>query len=244
MRFFYTALFLLSFRVYGQEATVPAQASGLASCVSVENRPITHFEKSAREGGLKKRILVIGQIHGDEPESGRLAQAWIERLQNIEPSNAWRIIPVLNPDGALKSTRFNINGVDLNRNFPTEDWNESALKRWQQNEKSDPRRFPGKTPGSEPEVKCAIEHINDFKPDLIVSVHTPYGLFDFDGPLHKKLDTKLLPWKRLGTFPGSLGRYMWGERKVPVLTIELRPDSFTNQKGFIEFQDLLSNLIP
>jgi hypothetical protein len=30
-----------------------------------------------------------------------------------------------------------------------------------------------------------------------------------------------LPWRALGNFPGSLGRFMWKDRQVPVLTIEL-----------------------
>ena len=191
--------FLISFFSVMMNVSLADTLPSLPSCVSAEGRVISHFEKSAKESGLKKRILVFGQIHGDEGDAGKLAQAWIDRLQNLEPSNAWRIVPVLNPDGALKETRYNINGVDLNRNFPTFDWDEHAEKRWKQNEKSDPRRYPGKTAGSEPEVKCAIAQIEDFKPDLIVSVHTPYGLFDFDGPTNKKLETKLLPWKRLGT---------------------------------------------
>jgi hypothetical protein len=211
-----------------------------------EKREIKHFEKLARETGLKKKILIFSQIHGDEPQAGELAEAWIRRLEKIEPSNSWRIIPLLNPDGLIKKSRYNINGVDLNRNFPTTDWETSAKIRWEKNEKSNLRRFPGKTGGSEPEVQCAIAHIEKFKPDLIVSIHTPYGMFDFDGPLNKKLNTQhLLPWKRLGTFPGSLGRYMWDERKIPVLTIELKESSLIrNQKGFVEFQDLLSDLIP
>jgi protein MpaA len=223
-----------------------AEIKTMESCFSVEKREIKYFEKMARETGLKKKILIFSQIHGDEPQSGELAEAWVNRLEKIEPSNSWRIIPVLNPDGLVKKTRFNSNGVDLNRNFPTTDWESSAKMRWEKNEKSNPRRFPGKTGGSEPEVQCALAHIEEFKPDLIVSIHTPYGMFDFDGPLNKKLDTAhLLPWKRLGTFPGSLGRYMWDERKIPVLTIELKENSLIkNKKGFVDFQDLLSDLIP
>jgi murein peptide amidase A len=214
-------------------------------CLSSQGSAIEHFDFIARENGQKKRILVIGQIHGDEPQSGELARLWIERLTRIKfPSNHWRIIPLANPDGTLLKTRMNANGVDLNRNFPTKDWSEFALENWKSNLKSDPRRYPGPAAGSEPEVRCLMDHIEKFGPDIIISIHTPYGLFDFDGP-NVALPTKLLPWRRLGTYPGSLGRWAWDERNIPVLTIELRPDSLLRSKeGFIRFQDLISDLIP
>lgn len=234
-------LFILLFSIpfYGF-----AQESHLEKCVSALGSKIMHFNKEARVTGLKKRILVFGQIHGDEPQAGELAHHWIKRLERLSPSNHWRIVPLLNPDGTITKTRYNHNGVDLNRNFPTKDWEGNALHHWKTAQKSDKRRYPGPQGGSEPETNCAISHIDDFKPDIIVSIHTPYGLFDFDGPA-KSIKTNLLPWKRLGTFPGSLGRYMWDERNVPVLTIELRPNSLErNLKGFIEIQDRLSDLVP
>jgi protein MpaA len=134
--------------------------------------------------------------------------------------------------------------VDLNRNFPTRDWESSALDQWKTHQKSNVRRYPGTGPGSEAETKCAIAHISDFRPDIVVSIHTPYGLFDYDGPPEKKIQTKLLPWSRLGTYPGSLGRYLWDERSIPVLTIELKPDSLQEMMlGFISFQDSISDLV-
>jgi len=217
----------------------------LNGCVSVRNIAIEHFDFIANEKGLKKRILVIAGIHGDEAQSQQLAMQWVHRLQKIKtPSNFWRVIPEINPDGRNLKTRTNANGVDLNRNFPTKDWDKVALDHWKNQQKSHPRRFPGKSAGSESETQCAITHIENFRPDLVISVHTPYGLFDFDGPHHKKISTKLLPWKRLGTFPGSLGRYLWDERNIPVLTIELGPDSLINNLSeFILFQDRFSDLI-
>lgn len=151
---------------------------------------------------------------------------------------------MVNPDGAKENTRYNSRKVDINRNFPTKDWDQKALSIWRDSQHSDPRRYPGAAPGSEVETQCVLKHIQEFNPDLVVSIHTPYGQFDFDGPSHKKLNSNLLPWKRIGTFPGSLGRYLWDERRIPVLTIELRPDSLKrNSSSFIRLQDFLSDLI-
>jgi hypothetical protein len=217
----------------------------LKECVSGKNKPIEHFDFSARENGLKKRILVFAGIHGDEPQSQQLAIHWLNRLRKINtPSNFWRVVPELNPDGRDLKTRTNANSVDLNRNFPTKDWDEVALQHWRNQQKNHPRRFPGKSGGSETETNCALAHIDNFKPDLVISIHTPYAVFDFDGPQHRKIATKLLPWKRLGTFPGSLGRYLWDERNIPVLTIELRPDSLQKHLSeFVLLQDSVSDLI-
>jgi hypothetical protein len=217
----------------------------LENCLSFNKAEISHYNFNARETGLKKRILVIGGIHGDEHDSTTLAFAWIERLSEIAtPSNTWRIIPVLNPDGLKNKTRFNANNVDINRNFPTLDWDKEALFFGEKKLHRNPRRYPGPSAGSEPETKCLIKHIEDFQPDLVVAIHTPYGQFDFDGPIGKKIHSKILPWKRIGTFTGSLGRYLWDERKIPVLTIELGPKSLQTQRGeFIQLQDQFSDLI-
>ncbi len=200
----------------------------LALCVSEKGRSIQHidFDSQTKKEGVTKKILVFGLIHGDEPLAGEMTIEWAERLftlrsKKIEARNDWRIIPMLNPDGLYLKTRMNAHGVDLNRNFPTRDWSEEAQMYWKNEGKSDPRRFPGEKAGSETETRCAIAQIKDFKPDFIVSVHTPYHVLDFDGPQMPFPKYKDLPWRALGNFPGSLGRYMWRDYSVPVLTIEL-----------------------
>ena len=226
---------------------LPATAQNLAGCVSTKNIPINHFEKLSSKNPSGKRILVFGLIHGDEIPSEELALHWVKRLEGLDPSNHWRIISSLNPDGKELKTRGNANGIDINRNFPTKDWDEHALVHWKNTLKENQRRYPGPSAGSEVETQCAIKHIEEFKPDVIVAIHTPYGLMDFDGPSdkikNKVIPFKSLPWKRLGTFTGSLGRYMWDERHVPVLTIELRENSLRkNLKEFLWLQDQVSYL--
>ena len=168
-----------------------------------------------------------------------MARRWMERLVDLNARNSWRIIPIANPDGLAKKTRMNARGVDLNRNFPSLDWDALAHKYWVEKKNKDPRRNPGTSGGSEPETKCLMEHLTDFKPDFIVAIHTPYGVLDFDGPKISVPRYKWLPWVSLGTFPGSLGRYMWKDQRVPVLTVELRDASILEKMDDVDFlQDI------
>lgn len=173
------------------------------------------------------KILVIGGIHGDEPASVLAVLTWMKLLQEDKaatPSIHWRMLPLANPDGFLASPprRTNGNRVDLNRNFATHDWTKRAREHWKRNARSDPRRFPGTFPASEPETRRIQEEIREFSPSAIIAVHTPYGIVDFDGPpalSPHRIGT--LQLKRIGTFPGSLGSYASKERNIPVVTLEL-----------------------
>lgn len=209
-------------------------------CQSVQGVPIFHFDKKGHHKS-QQRVLVFSLIHGDEVPAGSVGRFWMERLETIEPRNSWRVVPMLNPDGVKLGTRMNANKVDLNRNFPTADWEKDALKYWTR-EKKNPRRFPGDKAASEPETRCAIKHIEDFKPNFVVSIHTPLKVLDFDGPRVKPPKFDYLPWKSLGNYPGSLGRYLWLERKTPVLTAEFKEDQ-PPEKSLVELQDIIGFLV-
>lgn len=212
------------------------------ACKSVEGRPIYHYDKLSTKAD-PRNILVFSLVHGDELTAGSVARAWMERLTDIDPRNNWRIVPVQNPDGWRKKTRVNANGVDVNRNFPTKDWDDGALKYWETKTKKDPRRFPGHTANSEPETRCAVEHINAYKPDLILSIHNPYGVLDFDGPKISFPKYPHIPWKSLGNYPGSLGRYMWVDQSKPTLTIELHSHGVEKDlERFDRLQDITGDL--
>ncbi len=207
-------------------------------CESHLGIPIFHYEKKSNNP-YRTKILVFGTIHGDEESSSHVVRTWMERLLEITPRNTWRLIPILNPDGRKLKTRMNYNKVDLNRNFPTINWKEESKIYWEEKTKKNPRRYPGTMPASEIETKCAVEHIKEFSPDLIISIHTPLGVLDFDGPRLKYPYYNLLPWKRLGHFPGSLGRYMWRDHKIPVLTVELKGNKIIKSiKSIDSLQDV------
>ena len=176
------------------------------------------------------RVLVVGAMHGDELTAASLALRWIG-LAGAEggdrgaaqPPVHWRFIPVLNPDGLLapKPTRVNASGVDLNRNFPTPGWAQDAPVYWEKRTRKDPRRWPGHTPLSEPESRFLHQQMDQFQPQLVVSIHAPYGVLDFDGPHDPPARLGRLRMDKLGVFPGSLGHYGGLHRGVPVVTIEL-----------------------
>ncbi len=198
---------------------------------SVQGRPI--WSSDVRAGGAPLRVLVLGGIHGDEMSSSSLVFHWIAMAQT-PPSDTpvpihWRFIPTLNPDGmfAKPARRVNAHGVDLNRNFPTPNWARDARQYWETRTHRDPRRWPGKQALSEPESRFLLEQIDSFKPHLIVSVHAPYGVLDFDGPSVPPSRLGRLYLDQVGIFPGSLGNYGGVHKGVPVVTIELPSASRT-----------------
>ncbi len=171
----------------------------------------------------KLRVLVIGGIHGDELSSAAVALHWINLAKQLPADVHWRFIPVLNPDGlmAKPAKRVNANGVDLNRNFPTPHWDRDAKVYWEKRTGKDPRRWPGLKPLSEPETQFLFNEMNRFKPNLIVSIHAPYGVLDFDGPTVPPSKLGRLYLDQVGIFPGSLGNYGGVHKGMPVVTIEL-----------------------
>lgn len=195
---------------------------------SVNGRPIMLREFAPARGSLA-RVLVVGGIHGDELTSVAIVFRWIELLKQGtgEPAQYhWRVIPLLNPDGLLarpRPTRVNARGVDLNRNFPTDNWADEAHHYWSVSTRRDPRRFPGVAPRSEPESSWLHYEITTFKPDVIISVHAPYSVLDFDGPPAVKPPLKFgrLKLHRLGVYPGSLGNFGGLKEGIPVVTLEL-----------------------
>jgi murein peptide amidase A len=192
---------------------------------SVKGQPL--WVRDIPTPNAKLKVLVVGGIHGDELSSASLALHWIGMAQEIPAQIHWRFVPLLNPDGLLTSParRTNARGVDLNRNFPTPHWDKEAPIYWEKKVKRDPRRWPGHKPLSEPEAQYLHDEMEKFKPDMIVSIHAPYGVLDFDGPITPPTRLGRLFLDQVGIFPGSLGNYGGVHKGMPVVTIEL-PSAF------------------
>lgn len=132
---------------------------------SVKDVEITLCHVGGSHIGAKNSLLVIGSIHGTELAGLKVVDNIIR--QGAIDSDIW-VIRNANPDGAAAGTRQNANGVDLNRNFPT-DWLPS-----------DPTlgTFSGYTPASEPETQSLMRVIDELKPKVVITMHQPFGLID------------------------------------------------------------------
>lgn len=170
-----------------------------------------------------KKILIIGGVHGDEIESVELCNELISSVIGFDKkiTNTLYFIPCLNLDGFYLKTRSNVNNVDLNRNLNTSNWQSIA---------TDPRYQPGPESLSEVENKALVSLIEDFKPDLIISLHSfKQKLFLWNNvedtsctlKLNKAaeiLELEIVSKMNYSVF-GSLS--VWGkERNISVLTVE------------------------
>lgn len=171
------------------------------------------------------RVLLMGGIHGDEYSAISITFKWLDKLNKYHSGLFhWQVIPLLNPDGLLhfkRAQRQNANGVDINRNFPSQDWDSLALKYWTDKTYKNPRRYPGLAANSELETQWFVDTINTFKPDVIIAIHAPHRLVDYDGPLNAPHKLGKLRLRQLGTYPGSLGNYAGVDLGLPVVTVEL-----------------------
>ena len=188
---------------------------------SVQGRPILVSDLAPPDA--RRRVLVVATMHGDELSAASVALHWLQMAQAAPAQTHWRFIPVLNPDGLARPNpwRMNAHGVDLNRNFPTPNWQRETKVYWEQRTRKDPRRWPGPNPLSEPEAKYLFDEVVQFDPQVIVSIHAPYGVLDFDGPVLPPTRLGRLYLDQVGVFPGSLGNYSGVQRGIPVVTVEL-----------------------
>jgi len=165
------------------------------------------------------QVLIIGGVHGDEPEGPCAAFGLMAEVQKLQSLNcSVTIVPQLNIDGCLKKERTNANGVDLNRNMPTKDWSPEIAQ---------VRYHPGPSAGSEVENQLLIRLITELKPQLIISLHSWHPVLNTNGDcvsfaelIAKKTGYKVEPTIGYPT-PGCLGTYAGLERNHPVLTYEI-----------------------
>ncbi len=115
-------------------------------------------------------ILIVGAIHtGFEAITFDLAlelTADFARGRLVVPDGTIVcVLPSLNPDGIALDVHFNANEVDLNRNWPSADWDTKA---WH------PATGPvsgGSTPLSEPETEALQGFIELARPAAIIVYH-------------------------------------------------------------------------
>ncbi|MCY4643581.1 MAG: M14 family zinc carboxypeptidase [Bacteriovoracales bacterium] len=172
-------------------------------------------------GNRGPRVLLLGGVHGDEPEGVALAMELWGKYAGIFPHRLQLIlIPVLNRDGLLARSRGNGAGVDLNRNLPTKDWKPTAPT---------PRYHPGRAPNSESENLALTALIESFRPVFIISFHSFHRyMVNVNGDCRREAEliseiTGYPVYEDMGyPTPGSLGTYAGQERDIPTITYELK----------------------
>lgn len=163
-----------------------------------------------------KTILIIGTVHGDEPQGKYLINNYLN--EEHFPKNRMLYIPCLNPDGLKLNTRQNASEIDVNRNFPTKNWVREPFAS---------EYFGGEKAASEIETNFVINIIDEFSPDVILTLHAPFKVVNYDGPA-KEISEKIsniIDYPVKGDIgyptPGSFGTYAGVERNIPTITLEL-----------------------
>ena len=126
-------------------------------------------------GSGPRRIYIIGGIHGDEPEGPIVAEGLPDLLLSSPDfiHSTVRILKDLNPDGSTARTRVNTRKVDLERNWPSKDFQRDA-------------RVGGGGDRACSELETAAVHADlvAFKPDIVIvfqSANLPPSV-SFQGP--------------------------------------------------------------
>ncbi len=121
--------------------------------VSVEKKSIY----SLKIGTGKKKVLAWSQMHGNESTTTKAVFDFLNFLKSedelaskLRSECVFCVIPILNPDGADRYTRFNANEVDLNR---------------------DAQQL------SQPESKVLRNIYDSFKPDYCFNLHGQRTIF-------------------------------------------------------------------
>lgn len=196
-------------------------------------------------GTASRTVIVFGGFHGDEPKSVTLSRRLIDFLESSDHHCGdvqWIIEPLVNPDGFQRRNRRNGNGVDINRNFPTNTWQRTSKRG---------RMFGGETPGSEPETQAVLKVIERYRPSCIITIHSISGrryCNNYDGPGRAIAQAmgrcNGYPIKAsLGyPTPGSFGTWAGRERAIPTITLEL-PSHHSAKRCWEDNRHVLPNAV-
>ena len=180
-------------------------------------------------------VLVIGCFHGDEPQGKYLIAEYLKQF----PDSKMLFIPCLNEYGVEHNVRTNKNGVDLNRNFPTKNWELTQRNEF----------FGGETPASEEETRFVINVVEKYNPKFILTLHAPFKVVNYDGDAREIAEeiSKIINYPVEANIgyptPGSFGTWAGIEKKIPTITLELdeEVDVESLRESVFEIFKLLEN---
>lgn len=202
------------------------KASVMEAGTSAEGRPIRAYIL----GEGDRNVILVGGIHGDEPGGEIILYRFIgfvSKQPDLIKGYKAVVMPALNPDGLEYQTRFNSRGVDLNLNFPSQDWGVDI--------RTGDRTVIGASAGSEPETKALMAVLEKYPPALVVSIQSAAACITHEGPgaadWAKSLSESCgLPVEQFRTRPGSLKALVGNDKEIPFLTLELE---FHHERGKI-----------
>jgi murein peptide amidase A len=144
---------------YGQAPGRPAVIGQRVIGHSVLDRPLRAWHLG--DPGARRTVIALATMHGNEPAPRHTMQQLRDGAP-ISGVDLW-VLPNANPDGLARNSRYNANGIEINRNFPVG---------WV------PGPHHGPRPASAPETRALMRFARNIDPDRIVSFHQP--LFGVD----------------------------------------------------------------
>ncbi|MBD65894.1 MAG: hypothetical protein CME62_11850 [Halobacteriovoraceae bacterium] len=208
---------------------------------SVEGNTIEAYKSDIN---AKKFLYLIAGTHGDEVEGVYVLKklfSWLKEDHALKDLPII-VIPILNPDGYRSESRVNAHAVDLNRNYPTENWSSEFKK---------PKYNPGPKPLSEPENAFLEQLFQKYPPSFIISFHSWKPVLNYNDNA-KDVAEYLSSYNEYPIAadigyptPGSLGTYAPEKYQAPVLTFECPPlsDEKSLQNIWEENEEGLKSLI-
>jgi protein MpaA len=179
---------------------------------SVDGREIRAIHRYWKGVKNRKKLVVIGSVHGNEPAGVRVAKA-LKKAKLPRNVELW-VIPTANPDGLADKRRTNARKVDLNRNFPY---------RWKRINVGT-STYSGRAAASEPETKALITFFKRVKPDQTVVFHQPlHGVgtavkrMDVVRALAKEIRLPVKSFACTGVCHGSFSS--WHNRALPGVAV-------------------------
>lgn len=225
---------------------------------SAAGRPIEAYTFGTGE----KQYLIVAGIHGGyEGNTIALANELITYIvdhPDVIPSDATLyIIRDMNPDAEARSNdvegRVNNNGVDLNRNFPSDNWTAD----WDRDGCWIFRPTTGgEYGGSEPETRTVMSFIGSHRIQAMISYHSA-GLGVFPGgvpwkPASRRLAGALskvtgYPYPPVDTgcvYTGTLADWAVENRVGAAVDMELNDHKNTDFERNLQALDVLLNFVP
>jgi protein MpaA len=154
---------------------LPAEVRTELVGYSTEGRPIDAIHVGS---GRASVLIIAGMNAGTESNAVdlvvELGNYFLSRPDQVPPSLSLIFVPLANPDALAHRSRQAATGVDLNRNWPTVDWQPDVYE-------GIDAPLPGgggPQPLSEPETRALADWIERQRPMAIISYHSAVGVVE------------------------------------------------------------------